>query len=83
MVSPGPAWVSAKPSVLQGLCLQLPRSVPPVATLRTWCPCAHDALADALASGNSAPVPAAKTTAGSHTKALRPVRAPTFPAPVI
>jgi hypothetical protein len=40
-------------------------------------------LAAAPASGNSAPVPAAKTTAASHIRAFRPIRVVKFPAPVI
>jgi hypothetical protein len=50
-----------------------------------WCAW-RELICDAFAavpSGNSAPVPAIKTIAGNEIRAFRPIRAATFPIPII
>jgi hypothetical protein len=54
-----------------------------VATLSVPGACVGDVAAAAAPTGNSAPVPAAKTTAVGHIRAFRPIRAATFPTSVI
>src|SRR5215470_12310028 len=70
MVSFGLAWVRAYPSVLQGRDWQVPLSVPVVATVRATRAWLGDAPAAAPPSGNSAPVAAAKSTAGSDNRRI-------------
>jgi hypothetical protein len=68
---------------LQGLDWQLPLSEPVVATVRLLRACVGDAFAAAVPSGNSAQVPATKTTAGNDIRAFRPIRATILSTPVI